>query len=45
MSAMVPQPRRFQSLDDIPDPPAEVVDAIEAFMRLYAPTIKALEKY
>lgn len=45
MSAMVPQPRKFRSLDEIPDPPAEVVEAIEAFMRLYAPVIKALEKY
>ena len=42
---MRPKPRKYLTLDEVPDPPREVLDALEAFAHRYAAVIKALEKY
>jgi hypothetical protein len=42
---MDPKPRKFKSLDELPEPPAQMMADCERIARQYASVLKALAKY
>ena len=42
---MAPKTRKFRSLEEIPEPPAEILEALDKIARAYAPVLRALEKF
>lgn len=42
---MEPKTRKYRSIDDLPEPPAEILAEAERIAKMYAPLLKALSKH